>query len=101
MRAYTPELVAMIERSGVRQEDEAMDVYLRVCEHLAADGCARLRRYDPARGTLASWLNVVVQRVVVDWVRSKKGRRRLFASVKALSAFDREVFELHYWRGQS
>jgi DNA-directed RNA polymerase specialized sigma24 family protein len=101
MEMYTPTLVAIIEHAGVRQKDEAMDVYVRVCEHLAADDCARLRRHDPSRGTLAAWLTTVVRRAIVDWVRSKKGRRRVFASIRALPARDREIFDLYYWRGHS
>src|SRR5438046_2392201 len=101
METCTPELLAIIEHAGVRRQDEAMDVYLRVCEHLAGDSCARLRKHDPEKGTLGSWLTVVVRRVIVDWVRSRKGRRRLFASIKALQELDREIFDLYYWRGHS
>lgn len=96
---YTPLMLSVIERSGLRRTDEAMDVYVRVCEHLVADDCARLRRHDPAKGELAAWLTVVVRRVVVDWARSRKGRRRIFGSIAALDAFDRDVFELRYWQG--
>lgn len=95
---FTPGILAVIERSGVRDHDSAMDVYVRVCEHLAADDCARLRRHDPGKGALAAWLTVVVKRVVVDWVRSKKGRRRLFQAIDELSDLDRRVFELRYWK---
>src|SRR5262245_20424247 len=98
---YTPTLLKIIEQSGLRRHDEAMEVYVRTCEHLAADECARLRRHDPAKGPLAAWLTVVVRRVVVDWVRSRKGRRRVFQSILALGPADRRVFELYYWRGYS
>ena len=99
IETYTPTLVALIGQAGVRRHDEAMEIYVRVCEHLCADDCARLRRHDPAKGPLAAWLTVVVRRVIVDWVRSRQGRRRLFASIRALAEADQRVFELYYWHG--
>ena len=94
----TPTLVALIERTGV-DRDAVTDVYVRVCERLSENDCARLRRYDPNAGALAAWLTVVVRHVAVDWVRSRAGRRRMFACVRELGAFDRRVFELYYWEG--
>lgn len=96
---FTPTLLGIIERAGVRREDEAMEIYVRVCEHLAADDCARLRRHDPAKGRLAAWLTIVARNAIVDWVRSRKGRRRLFQSIRALGAGDGRIFELYYWGG--
>ena len=96
---YTPTLLGLIHRAGVTERDEAMDVYVRACERLSADDCARLRRHDPAKGPLRSWLAVVVRHAVVDWIRSRAGRRRLFGTIRGLGAFDRRVFELFYWEG--
>ena len=98
---YTPTLLALIERAAITDRDEAMELYVRVCERLADDDCARLRRRDPGRGALASWLAVVVRHVVVDWVRTRAGRRRLFGSVKRLEPFDQRTFELYYWEGRT
>lgn len=95
--AYTPLLLTLIERAGVRDHDEAMDVYVRLCERLADRGCERLRRHDRTKGTYGAWLPVVVRHVIVDWVRSRAGRRRLFGAVKALDPAARRVFELYYW----
>ncbi|MBI3263242.1 MAG: hypothetical protein HYZ58_08825 [Acidobacteria bacterium] len=94
-------LLALIERAGVTARDEAMEIYTRVCEHLAADDCTRLRRHDPGKGALRAWLTVVVRRIVVDWVRSRVGRRRLFKTVAALDPLARRVFELFYWSDYS
>lgn len=94
---HTPTIVSLIERAGLRDRDEAMELYALVCEHLAANDCARLRRWNPAKGSLPAWLSVVVRRVIVDWVRSRAGRRRLFGVVKALPPIERRVFELFYW----
>jgi RNA polymerase sigma factor (sigma-70 family) len=95
---YTSTLLTLIARAGVADEDDAADVYLRVCERLAEDECARLRRHDPRRGALAAWLTILVRHVVVDWIRSRAGRRRHFRAIKRLAAFDQLVFELFYWQ---
>lgn len=96
---YTPTLLTLIAASGVREHDEAMDVYVRVCEQLVANECERLRRFDPARGRMGGWLTAVVRNAVVDWIRSRRGRRRLFGSIKALDPIDQQVFDLFYYRG--
>jgi DNA-directed RNA polymerase specialized sigma24 family protein len=95
---YTPTLLALIERAGVTDRDEAMELYVLACERLSADDCARLRRHDPGKGALGAWLSVLIRNVVVDWVRSRAGRRRLFKSVKELPALEQRVFELFYWQ---
>lgn len=97
VEAYTPVVVSLVERAGVGGRDEVTDVYVRVCERLAANGCDRLRAHDPAKGPLVAWLTVIVRHAVVDWVRSRAGRRRLFGVLEALDAADRRVFELYYW----
>jgi RNA polymerase sigma factor (sigma-70 family) len=94
---YTPALLASIERAGIRDRDEAMELYVLTCERLAADDCARLRRHDPARGSLAAWLAVLVRNVMIDWVRARAGRRRLFGSIKRLPRLAQRVFELFFW----
>ena len=99
--AYTPVLLTLIERAGLRDRDEAMDVYVRTCERLAERGCERLRRHDPSRGEYAGWLAAVVRHVIVDWVRSRAGRRRLFGVIKALDPAAQRVFELYYWEDRT
>ena len=101
VESYTPMLVGLIERAGVRDRDEAMEVYTLICERLTADGCARLRRRDPAKGHMGSWLAVVVRHTVVDWVRQRAGRRRLFGAIEQLDAFHQQVFEQYFWEERS
>jgi DNA-directed RNA polymerase specialized sigma24 family protein len=98
--AYTPAMLALIERAGIADRDEAMEVYVRACERLAANDYAALRRRDPALGSLIGWLAVVVRRAAVDWVRSRAGRRRMFAAVLDLDRFHQRLFELFYWEGR-
>jgi DNA-directed RNA polymerase specialized sigma24 family protein len=97
---HTPELLALIERAGIVDRDEAMDIYVRTCERLADNQCAALRRRDPAKGSLSGWLAVVVRRTLVDWVRSRAGRRRLFSVIRDLDAFHQRLFALYYWDGR-
>jgi RNA polymerase sigma factor (sigma-70 family) len=97
---YTPTLLALISRAGVVDRDDAGEVYVRICGRLAADRCSRLRRHDPAKGALAAWLTILVRHAVVDWVRSRSGRRRLFGAIRSLPALDQRVFQLFYWDRQ-
>jgi RNA polymerase sigma factor (sigma-70 family) len=97
---YTPLLLALIERAGIQDREEAMEIYVLACERLAADDCARLRKHDPGRGALGAWLSVLVRNVLVDWVRSRAGRRRLFKSIKELAPLEQRVFELFYWENR-
>ncbi len=99
--AQTPFLLAQIERAGVVDRDEAMEIYTRICQRLSELDCAALRRYDPSAGPLRGWLAVVVRRAAVDYVRSQIGRRRIFGAVKALDRFHQRLFELYYWDGRS
>lgn len=98
--AYTPALLALIERAGAADRDEAMEIYVRTCERLAANDYAALRRRDPSIGSLTGWLAVVVRRAAVDWIRSRAGRRRLFGCVRELDRFHQRLFELYYWEGR-
>jgi len=97
---YTPTLLSAIERAGVTDRDEAMEIYVLACERLSDHDYAALRRRDPEKGSLAGWLAVVVRRAVVDWVRSRAGRRRLFGVVRQFDALGQRVFELYYWEGR-
>lgn len=98
---YTPTLLALIERAGITDHDEAMELYISTCERLSADDCARLRRRDPAQGSMGVWLATVVRHVIVDWVRARAGRRRLFGAIEALAPREQATFELYYWHDHS
>ena len=98
--AYTPALLSLIERAGVADCDEAMEVYVRACERLSANHYGALRRRDTTIGSFEGWLAVIVRRAAVDWIRSRVGRRRMFACIRGLDAFDQRLFELFYWGGR-
>jgi DNA-directed RNA polymerase specialized sigma24 family protein len=98
--AYTPTLLALIERAGIGDRDEAMEIYARACERLAANDYAALRRRDPSIGSLTGWLVVVVRRAAIDWIRSRAGRRRMFRAIGEMDRFHQRLFELFYWDGR-
>jgi DNA-directed RNA polymerase specialized sigma24 family protein len=94
---YTPMLVGLIRRAGVDDRDDVMDVYVMICERLSANGFERLKSQDAARGSIGGWLAVLARHTAVDWIRSKKGRRRLFQSIQQLEETDQRIFEMYYW----
>jgi DNA-directed RNA polymerase specialized sigma24 family protein len=98
---YTPLILGLIRRGCVVDRDEMMEVYVLVCEQLSARGFERLKSQGAGRGSLGGWLAVVIRNTIVDWVRSRRGRRRLFHAVEDLPAFDQRVFELYYWDERS
>ena len=94
---FTPVILGALQRAGRRDRDEMMEVYTLVVERLAANQYARLRARRMAAGSLAAWLAVVTRHVVVDWVRGRAGRRRVFGAIQELPPADQRVFELYYW----
>ncbi|HEY3055428.1 MAG TPA: hypothetical protein VGK31_05810 [Thermoanaerobaculia bacterium] len=94
---YTPLIVGLLRRSGLTDRDEVMEVYVSICERLSARDFERLRNHDAARGSIGGWLAVLSRNAAIDWIRSRKGRRRLFQAVRDLPPFDQRVFELFYW----
>ncbi|HEX9500712.1 MAG TPA: hypothetical protein VGA10_03580 [Thermoanaerobaculia bacterium] len=94
---YTPLIVGLIRRAGVDDRDEMMEVYVLICERLSARGFERLKSQDAARGSIGGWLAVLTRHTAVDWIRSRKGRRRLFHAIRDLPQFEQRVFARYYW----
>ena len=88
-----------------QDRDVAMDRYLFVCEKLAAKNFLILHKFNPElqehTPKLSTWLTIVVRNICVEGHRSIHGRRRYPQALLRLSSFDREVFELSYWKGYS
>jgi DNA-directed RNA polymerase specialized sigma24 family protein len=86
-------------------DDERMDIYVHVCERLVADDCRRLSQFrgHGRRGEckFTTWLAAVVYNLAREWIRTSRGRRRLFRSVRELSRTDRLVFRYYFWEGYS
>src|ERR1700747_2011071 len=86
-----------MRRAGLEDRDEVMEVYVLICERLSERRFERLKTQDAARGSIGGWLAVLARHAAVDWIRSRKGRRRLFQAVRNLSPLDQRVFEHYYW----
>lgn len=104
LRRYTPTLLRLIERR-YRAVDDQMDVYVFVCEKLAANQLEGLRRYleqPPAeRARFVVWLATVVRNRCVDWHRAERGRLTLPTSVRELGPVEQSIFRHVLWRRES
>jgi RNA polymerase sigma factor (sigma-70 family) len=75
---YRPLILATVRRTLPDAEDR-MDAFAHVCEALAADGLARLQRFEASRSRarFSTWLVTVVHNQLIDWLRARGGRRRI------------------------
>jgi RNA polymerase sigma factor (sigma-70 family) len=89
--------ILQIIRQVEREPDHVSDCFLFVCEQLSRKRFQRLRRFrvdGPA--SFATWLQVVVRNLCLDWHRKEFGRHRVFQSVARLSPLDQAVFHCLY-----
>lgn len=97
-------LIFAAVRHYVRDYDEVMDVFVRVCEDLREDDLRRLRVWHTQSGHRArfsTWLVAVVRNLTIDWFRRREGRRRLPAVTETLPPRQRRIFELVFLEGCS
>jgi RNA polymerase sigma factor (sigma-70 family) len=70
-------LLLHVSRTVAPAREDFMDAYAMILEQLRADDFRRLRAYEAdGRSKFTTWLVVVVQRLCLDFVRQKYGRRR-------------------------
>jgi len=70
-------LLLHVARTVAVNREDAMDAYALVLGELRADDFRRLRSYaGDGRSKFTTWLVVVVQRICLDFVRQRYGRRR-------------------------
>ena len=90
-------VLLQVARSIARDEDEAADAFVFVCEKLAAGNFARLRKFDPAGSANSlTWLRAVTRNLCLDHQRSIRGRFRVFESIARLPLVDQFVFRRRY-----
>ena len=90
-------MLLQVARSIARDEDEAADAFVFVCERLAANNFARLRKFDPTGPANAlTWLRAVARNLCLDHQRSIRGRFRVFESIARLPLVDQLVFRRRY-----
>lgn len=104
LEEFSPFILTCIRRYA-SDEDERMDIYVHVCDRLAADDCRRLRQFRGYghRGAcrFTTWLAAVVFNLSREWIRTSRGRRRLFQSIKDLGRTNRLIFKYYFWEGYS
>ncbi len=90
-------VLLQVARSVARDDDEAADAFVFVCEKLACNKFARLRRFDPAGpANPLTWLRAVTRNLCLDHQRSIRGRFRVFESIARLPLVDQLVFRRRY-----
>jgi RNA polymerase sigma factor (sigma-70 family) len=97
---YRPLIMATVRRTLPDPEDR-MEAFAHVCEGLAADELARLRRFQDGAGSRArfsTWLVTVVHHQLVDWLRQRDGRPRL-KPPRGLTKLQQRIFT-HVFVGQ-
>lgn len=104
LRRYSPFILGCIHRFA-RDYDERMEIYVHVCGRLKADDCRRIRQYR-GRGVggqckFSTWLAAVTFNMSREWIRSARGRRRMFRAVQDLDRTDRLIFRYYFWEGYS
>jgi DNA-directed RNA polymerase specialized sigma24 family protein len=77
---------------------DAEDAYQEVNLALWEAGCRRLRAF-PGQGSFEAFVLSIVDRLLIDNLRRRIGRRRLPAAIEALSEFDQAVFAAIHWDG--
>lgn len=104
LKEFSPFILTCLRRYA-SDEDERMDIYVYVCDRLMADDCRRIRQYRGcgSRGAcrFTTWLAAVVFNFAREWIRSSRGRRRLFRSIRDLNRTNRLVFKYYFWEGYS
>jgi RNA polymerase sigma factor (sigma-70 family) len=97
---YSGFLLKELRRDAVGY-DAAMDVFVHVCERLAADSFRRLRQIPTlgAAGELKPWLRQVARNAQIDLRVGRDGRKRLLSFVATLPALDQRIFQLTFWQG--
>ncbi len=83
-----------------RDEDEASDCFVHICEQLVRNRFRRLLQFKiDGAASFTTWLRVVARNLCYDWHRKKYGRLRPFKSVQNLTALELEVYRWRYERG--
>ncbi|NNE07864.1 MAG: sigma-70 family RNA polymerase sigma factor [Gemmatimonadetes bacterium] len=104
MREHTDTVMRTIEFQ-IRDGDDRMDAYLFVMEKLSEENCRRLRAFAPenqtVKCTFATWLKLITRNLVIDWIRSQQGRRRMPREIAALPPVARAVFRSIYWQNMT
>ena len=96
VESYSGLVYSVVRRCLADFDEEAWrDAYVDVLEYMHSTGLAR---YD-GRAALSTWVMTISRTRAVDRRRALGGRKRDPAWLAGLSPRDREIFRLHYERG--
>jgi len=102
LSAYA-DLIFRVVRLFADGYDDRMELFLFICERLREQDMKRVRsfrRRPDAPCLFSTYLSVVIRNLSVDFLRSRQGRYRPFASVTGLETADRLLFEYHVRDGR-
>ena len=83
---------------GESYQDARADGYQEVCVALIDNDYHRLKAYS-GTGSFAGFVLHMVDRLIIDFIRSFSARRRAPAAIARLPALEQEIFKLVYWEG--
>lgn len=93
---FSPVIQSAVSRTlvprGHSDEDVAdvvQDVFVRLCRH----ECRQLRRFDPERSSLVTWLTIVARGSAIDWLRRTRLDERSIEAVEEPAQRDSPSFE--------
>jgi len=94
LERYTPVMLRMIRRF-MKDVDEVMEVYAKVCERFCANHYQALRRFR-SDGEITPWLSVVVANACRDRLRKLRALSVPKSVLAQLNEREKLVFKYHY-----
>ena len=83
---------------GQTHDETRRDAYQEICVALIADDYRRLKAYG-GTGSFSGFVLQVVDRLLIDFIRSFSMRRRAPAAIARLPALEQEIFRCVLWQG--
>lgn len=99
-RFFQPDLQRLILRRlpGAQRQDLRRDAYQEICLALIEGDYRRIKAYNGS-GSFTGFILHMVDRLLIDFVRSIGSRRRLPAAIKRLPLLEQEIFRQIHWQG--
>ena len=99
---FQADMSRLIQRRlpGQSHDETRRDAYQEICVALIADDYRRLKAYNGS-GSFSGFVLHVVDRLLVDFIRSFSMRRRAPAAIARLPALEQEIFRCVHWQGVS
>lgn len=85
---------------GPSHEETRRDAYQEICMALVDKDFRRLRAYT-GQGSFTGYVLHIVDRLLIDFVRTFSSRRRLPVHISRMTRLEQEIFRLIQWEGAS